>query len=187
MQKIDCPQNMWLATALVLLSADTKIFAATADCEENYLVDDLWISAWTNSGNWVGMPLENKTIKGGYQLKYDDVFNPYFSTSNPKGIIKKLSGDTIHQANFIYFINSSKYIKLIDKNCCLAYTAPDGFILFSPSSLKKAYLGDAWYLNKSHTEEFGERINPHWELKALINLEGGRYFPIQGPIEIFQK
>jgi len=187
MKKVDCDTNRWLAEALVLMSAETMVFAATASCDENYGPDDLWISAFTLNGNWVALPLENKAIKGGYQLKYDGEWNTYFSTQNPNGIMKKLSGDTIPETGFIYFINSSKYNKLVANNCCLAYLAPDGFILFSPKKLKEAFLGMAWYKNKSHTEEFGEWYNPHWEEKALINLETGTYYHIQGPIEIFLK
>lgn len=187
MRKVDCESNNWLAEALVVLSSVTNVFSATADCNENYNVDDLWISAYTTSGNWVALPLENKTIKGGFQLKYDGQWNDYFSVENPNGIMKKLSGDTIPQQGHIYFINSSKYNKLVANNCCLAYLAPDGFILFSPKSLRKAFLGMAWYKNKSHTEEFGEWYNPHWEEKAIINLEAGTYYHIQGPKEIFNK
>lgn len=187
MQKVDCPQNQWLARALVLLSANTKVFAATAECEENYLVDDLWISAFTKSGSWVSFPLENKTIKGMYQLKYNGQWNTYFDPSNPKGIMRKLSGDTIPTEGHIYILNSSKYDKLIDSEACLCYLAFDGFILFSPSKLKKAYRGEAFYLNKSHTEEFGEGYNPHWERKAIIDLEVGTYYQIRGPEEIFRK
>ena len=186
-RKVDCDSNRWLATALVLLSGITNVFAATADCNENYWIDDVWISAWTNSGNWVALPVENKTIKGGFQLKYEDGWNDYFDTTNPKGIVKKLSGDTIPVSGHVYFVNSSKYEKLIDSNACLAYLAPDGFILFSPSTLKKAYLGRAWYKNKSHTEEINPWYSPHWEEKAIINLEAGTYYRIQGPYDVFRK
>ena len=187
-KKVDCSSNRWLACALVLLSAETKVFAATADCEENYDIDDLWVSAFTKSGlNWTSMPLENKTIKGLFQLKYDEEWNSYFSTANPKGIMRKLSGDTIPEDGYVYIINSSKFEKLINRNAGLAYTAPDGFILFGPIALRRAYIGNAWYKNKSHTEEFGEGFNPHWELKALINLEKGTYYKVEGPREIFEK
>ncbi len=186
MQKVDCDSNRWLAEALVLLSGETNVFAATADCDENFGVDDLWISAYTTSGNLVGLPLENKTIKGGFQLKYEGEWNPYFSTANPKGISRKISGET-PENKYVYFINSSKFERLIENNACLAYLAPDGFLLFSPPSLKKAYLGDIWYLNKSHTEEFGEGYHPHYEPKALLDLEKGRYYKVKGPYEIFQK
>lgn len=186
MQKVDCDSNRWLAEALVLLSGETNVFAATADCEENFQVDDLWISAYTTSGNWVGLPLENKTIKGGFQLKYEGEWNPYFSTANPKGISRKISSET-PENKYVYFINSSKFERLIENNACLAYLAPDGFLLFSPKSLRKAYLGEIWYLNKSHTEEFGQGYSPHYELKALLNLEEGRYYKVKGPYEIFQK
>lgn len=187
MYKVDCESNRWLAQALVMLSADTKVFAATADCEENYGIDDLWISALTKSGNWTAMPCENKTIKGLFQLKYDGEWNSYFSTANPKGIMKKLSGDTIPVDKHVYFINASKYEKVIENHACLAYLAPDGFILFSPASLKKAYLGNVYYKNKSHTEEIKPWYHPHWEEKALIDLEAGTYYHIEGPIEIFKK
>ena len=187
MHKVDCDSNKWLAQALVLLSAETQVFAATADCTENFDIDDLWISAFTKSGNWTSMPIENKAIKGLFQLKYDGEWNSYFSTANPKGIMKKLSGSTIPEDGHVYFINYPKYEKLVENNAGLAYLAPDGFIIYSPASLKKAFLGKVWYKNKSHTEEINPWFNPHWEEKALIDLEAGRYFPIEGPIELFKK
>ena len=187
MRKVDCESNRWLAQALVLLSGETNVIAATADCDENYGIDDLWISALTKNQELVGMPLENKTIKGGFQLKYDGEWNPYFSTSNAKGIMKKLSGDTIPTDGHIYILNSSKFDKVIDANACLAYLAPDGFILFSPKRLRKAALGTAYYLNKSHTEEIRPWYSPHWEEKVIIDLEQGTYYHIQGPKYIFDK
>ena len=187
MIKVDCNSNKWLAQALVLLSAETQVFAATADCTENYAVDDLWISAWTKSGHWTAFPLENKTIKGMFQLKYDGEWNSYFSTANPKGIMKKLSGDTIPEDAIVYFVNATKFDKLIESNACLAYLAPDGFILFSPATLRKAYLGNVYYKNKSHTEEINPWFNPHWEEKALLDLEKGTYYKISGPRELFEK
>lgn len=185
--KVDCSSNRWLAEAMMLLSAETMVFAATADCEENYDIDDLWISAWTKGGQWTSMPIENKTIKGQFHLKYDGKWNDYFDVNNPAGITKKLSGSTIPAEGHIYFINKSKYDKLIERNAGLAYLAPDGFILYSTPTLQKAFLGYANYKNKSHTEEFNKYYNPHWETKALIDLEKGTYYSIDGPRDIFEK
>lgn len=186
MEKIDCERNRHLAERLVAHSAETMIFAATADCDENYGIDDLWVSAFT-IGGWIALPMENKTILGGYRLKYGDEWNDYFDTTNTRGIMRKLSGDTIPESGHIYFVNAYKFKKLIDYNACLAYLAPDGFILFSPHTLKKAFLGYAYYKNKSHTEEYSPYYNPHWEEKALIDLEVGTYYKDEGPIEIFMK
>lgn len=89
MLKKDCEINNWTATWLK--TNYDWISNATADCEENYDIDDVVFSATTISGDIIPKKLEVKSIKGGFQLKYDGEWNDWFSTDNPNGIIKKMN------------------------------------------------------------------------------------------------
>lgn len=86
----------------------------------------------------------------------------------------------------IYFLNAtdkynnthnSKWYKMNDNKVGLTLCAEDGIVMFSHSQLKKAFMGYAWYLNKAHTELYDKKIDPHYELKALIDLSKGSYYP----------
>ena len=88
MFKVDCEINSWISKWLV--EEYSWITNATADCEENYDVDDVVFSAVTKSGDIVGKYAEVKSIKGGFNFKYDGEWNNYFSTDNPNGIIKRM-------------------------------------------------------------------------------------------------
>lgn len=74
-------------------------------------------------------------------------------------------------------IHNSKWHKMLKNKTGLTLVAQDGIVMYSSSQLKKAFLGYAWYLNKSHTELYNKKYNPHWELKALIDLSKGSYYP----------
>ncbi len=82
-------------------------------------------------------------------------------------------------------VHNSKFYKMVDAHACLCYVAPDGLIFFNPTKLKDAVLGYAWYQVKGHTEEFGEKKQPVWELKVIIDLEKGSYHPANPPRELF--
>lgn len=224
MYKTDCEINTWVASWMV----DTYdwITNATADCEENFQVDDVVFSAATSSGEVIRKLAEVKSIKGGYQLKYDGQWNNYFSTDNPKGITKKMRFGNTPPSNIdilelpynwepvsftpeyapmpeewegkhIYILNAldkfnrahnSKAYKIFEKNASLCYVAPDGLLLFSPKTLRDAFLGYAWYQVKSHTEEVGDnRYCPAWELKAVFDLDKGIYHQAEPPKELFNK
>ena len=87
MKKTDCNINTWVAS--YLKDEFDWISDATADCEENYGVDDIVFTAVTKSGDYIVKPLELKSLKGiDYQLKPGGDWNDYFSTDNPHGITK---------------------------------------------------------------------------------------------------
>lgn len=191
-EKVDCAINQWLASDIVLKSGMTHVFAATADCFENHDVDDMWVSAFTKGG-WAAFPIENKSIQK-FPIMSGAGWNNYFSTSNPDGIITRLSGDCIPSTGHIYFVNAEdiygnmengKWKKMKNKGAGLAYIAYDGYLLFSPKTLEKAFIGYAWYYNRFHTEQYNKHYSPRWELKALINLDMGTYYKAEPPKEYF--
>ena len=84
-------------------------------------------------------------------------------------------------------IHNSKWYKMQKEKVGLTLCAEDGIVMFSHSQLKKAFVGFAWYLNKSHTELYDKEYNPHYELKALIDLSKGTYYPDVVNKELFKK
>jgi hypothetical protein len=190
MVKVDCAINKYVAQQLK--ENYEWIINATADCTENFGIDDIMFSAGTEE-NYIGVPCEVKSIKGGWQLKYDDDWNNYFTC----GIYNKL---TFHKepptvGTPIYFINATdyrgdyskgKYQKLLENHACLVYIAPDGMIIFSPKELKNAFVGYADYFVR-HTTEYGKNNKRLWETKAVLDLSQGTYVPCNPPIELFEK
>lgn len=222
MRKTDCEINNWLADWMV--DNYDWITNATADCTENYGVDDIVFSAVTINGDIIVKENEVKSIKGGFCLKYGDKWNSYFSTDNPNGIIKKMVFGNVpppipitdvpykwdssdnrpieapmppqFEHKYIYMLNAEdakhnilngKAYKVYDRNACLCYIAPDGMIFYNPTKLRDAFLGYAWYRNKSHTEEFGAKGKPTYELKAIFDLEKGKYNKANPPKNLFVK
>ena len=76
MYKKDCVANKYVASALV--NTYEWIVNATAECEEDYSVGDVVFSALTDD-TLSRHELENKRILGGWQIKYDGEWNPYFT------------------------------------------------------------------------------------------------------------
>ena len=223
MYKTDCEINQWVASWMK--GNYDWIVDATANCEENYQVDDIVFSGVTKSGDIIVRPQEVKSYKGGYQFKYDGQWSEYFSTDNPNGVVRKMMfGNTPpHDMNIldvpyhwdpptftpsyapvpeewkgkhIYILNAedkyhrvhnSKFYKMVNSHACLCYVAPDGLIFFNPTKLKDAVLGYAWYQVKSHTEEFGQKREPVWELKVILDLDKGSYHPATPPKELFEQ
>lgn len=223
MHKVDCEINNWVASWMV--GEYDWVVDATADCEENFQVDDIVFTATTTCGDRIIKQQEVKSLKGGYQFKYNGEWNEYFSVDNPNGIIKKMKFGNVPPADMdildvphqwepesfapsdesipenwkgkhIYILNAEdkyhrvhngKTYKIYDNNACLCYVAPDGLILFNPSTLRKAFLGYAWFQVKSHTEEFNKSYCPTWELKAVFDLDKGAYHSANPPKELFYK
>lgn len=190
MIRIECAANQYVAK--VLEEKVEPIFRATADCIETFGVDDIMFSAGTED-NFVGVPCECKTLKGGYQFQYDGDWNPYFTT----GIYNKLDfkGVPPSPGTPIYFINATdskgdyakgKYKKILENKGALTFFAPDCIILYTNKMLEKAFCGYADYYVR-HTTEFGKDYNRKWETKALIRLDMGLYIPCNPPIEYFEK
>ena len=189
MVRIDCKANQYVAKTLEEKVA--PIFRATADCYETYGIDDLWFSAGTEE-NYIGVPCENKTLKGGWQFKYEDEWNPYFTI----GIYNKLNfkSEPPEAGTPIYFINATdahgdyskgKYQKLIDNKASLTFLAPDCIIFYTWKMLKDAFCGYADYYVR-HTTEFGNNRRL-WETKAVLRLDKGLYIPCEPPLELFEK
>lgn len=180
MYKVDCEANKYVASALV--SVYSWIINATASCEEDYSVGDVVFSAVTD-GVLTSYDLENKRIMGGWQLKYSGQWNTYFTAD----IYDKLKFQTLppEEGTPIYFINDSKWNRLLDAHACLCFLAPDGILLFSHKELKEAFLCYADYYVK-HTTQFGNRTMS-WEKKAVLNLSKGAYVPLNPPMELFYK
>lgn len=88
MYKTDCKINNWVATWMV--GNYDWITNATASCQENYDIDDIVFSGVTMSGDIIVKKQEVKSLKGGFQFKYNGEWANYFSTDNPNGIIKKM-------------------------------------------------------------------------------------------------
>lgn len=223
MHKTDCDINRSVASWMK--ETFDWVTDATADCEEDYSVGDIVFSACTKSGEIIVKQQEVKSLKGGFQFKYDGQWNNYFSTDNPDGIIRKMVfGNTPPnnmsimdvpykwdpdsftptyedlpkewEGKHIYILNAEdkyhrvhngKFYKMVDNHACLCYVAPDGMIFFNPTKLKEAVLGYAWFQVKSHTEEFGEKRIPAWELKVVLDLDKGKYYPANLPKELFNK
>ena len=190
MIRIDCKANQFVAQTLQEKVA--PIFRATADCVESYGIDDIMFSAGTEN-NYIGVPCENKTLKGGWQFKYSGDWNPYFTAS----IYNKLTfvGEPPSAGTPIYFINATdakgdfkkgKYQKLIDNHASLTFFGPDGIIFYTWKMLKDAFCGYADYYVR-HTTEFGGNNKRLWEKKAVIDLSKGLYIPCEPPIELFEK
>lgn len=100
------------------------------------------------------------------------------------------------EGKHIYFLNAedmyhrvhnSKTYKMYQDNICLCYAAQDGLIFYSHPKLRKSFLGYAWYLNRAHTEEHNKKVAPHYELKAVFDLEMGAYHQMTPPKGLFNK
>lgn len=180
MQKIDCEANRYVASALVYVY--TWVTNATADCEEDFSVADVVFSAMTD-GELSQHLLENKRIMGGYQLKYDGKWNNYFTSD----IYDKLKFHTLspEEGTPIYFVNDTKWDRLLDAHACLCFLAPDGMLLFSQKELKEAFLGYADYF-VSHTTQFSNKKR-RWERKAILDLSKGSYVMLNPPMHLFIK
>jgi hypothetical protein len=178
--------------AKILVEKVAQIFRATADCSENYSIDDVWFSAWTNN-KIIGVPCECKTLKGGYQFKYDEEWNTYFTDDIYHKL--KFHSEPPESGAPIYFINATdaygdyekgKYNKLIVSGAGLTFLAPDSIIFYTNHMLKDAFCGYADYYVR-HRTEYGNNNKRLWETKALIRLDKGLYIPCSPPIEMFEK
>lgn len=180
MRRVEIDANKYVASALI--SAYPWVTNAIAPSEEDYTVGDVLFSAMTDCGV-IGYQLENKSILGGYQLKYNGQWNTYFTSD----IYDKLHFESLPPAEGtpIYFINDSKWNRLLDAHACLCFLAPDGMLLFSHKELKEAFLCFAdYYVSK--TTQFGNKKRG-WERKAVLSLEKGTYIPLNPPAYLFDK
>ena len=191
MYKVDCERNLYIAK--VLEESVPQIIRAVADCEENFDVDDVAVSALTKN-NLIGFPVECKTLLGGWQFQYSGAWNTYFT----EDIYDKLKFHSLPPEEGktpIYFINATdakgdytkgKWQKVLDAKGGLCFFAPDCVIFYTNPMLVNAFVGYADYFSCRKTE-YGHNYSRHWETKALIDLSKGLYIPCQPDIKLFEK
>lgn len=190
MDRIECPRNEYVAK--VLEDNLPQILKAKADCIEDFEIDDIMLSAVTNN-TIIGIPCENKTLLGGWQFKYDDEWNPYFT----EDIYDKLKfhGLPPEQGTPIYFINATdskgdyskgKYQKLIISGASLTFFGPDCVIFYTCKMMQDAFLGYADYFVRRKTE-YGRDYKRYWETKSILDLNKGLYIPCSPPLDLFEK
>lgn len=95
----------------------------------------------------------------------------------------------------IYFLNAedvnhnvrnAKTYKVYKNNACVIYVGYDGIFLFSPKTLKDAFLGYAWFKNRSHFQEIkNTESKPTYELKAVFDMDKAVYHQTYFPKELF--
>lgn len=189
--KSDYSANLFVAELLMSTWPSLK---AEVPQYENYGVNDIDFSAYTdNFLHYTYYPLENKTIKGGYNFFEDGEWRTYFTSD----IYKKLTfeNSAITSGLPVYFVNATdkygdfnkgKYKKILDAHGCLAFLAGDACLLFSPSALKEAFIGYADYF-VSHTTEFGKSGPRRPEKKAVLNLSKAYVLFCTTPSELLEK
>lgn len=172
--------------------------------DEDYYSYDISYTGQTKSGEEFTGTQEVKSIMN-YPLKENGEFRKYFkydiknkmrfgsvpspNEEIPEYWIHKPSNapmpDNIKDA-YVYILNASdsmnnlkncKWNHMMENKTGLTIVASDGIIMFNHKQLKSAFLGYAWYLNKSHTELYDKYVYPHYELKAIIDLTKGTYYP----------
>lgn len=119
--------------------------------------------------------------KQWYPKSYIPKYKPMPDSWKGKHIYMLNAEDKLHG------ITNCKTYKVFKKGACLFYIAQDGLILFTPKTLREAFLGYAWFKVKSHTTECGTiDKQPVWELKAFFDLDKGAYYPIELDKELFE-
>lgn len=169
---------------------------------EDFKPYDIIYTASTETREWVSTQ-EVKSIRG-YPLKADGKFRDYFkkdikhkmlfgnvppldkdlpkywhATPTNIGIPKNIEDKPIYFLNATDIngcIYNSKWYHILQNNTGLTIAAEDGIVMFSPGQLKKAFITYAWYWQPSHTELYNKKYDPHWELKAIIDLSKGSYY-----------
>lgn len=176
----------------------------SVEIQEDYQPWDITYTASTpNLETWVGRQ-EVKSILG-FPLKQNNKYRDYFkkdikskmvfgNVPDPEEELPKYWNEEPIDVGIpkevedkpIYFLNAtdkygciynSKWYKMENEKIGLTIVAEDGIIMFAPKQLKEAFITYAWYLNKAHTELYNKEYDPHWELKAVIDLTKGSYYP----------
>ena len=187
---IETARTDYVCCQLKTNSGSTGIVDYKISEMEDYKISDAWI---VSTGN-TEYPLENKTIKGGYNFKQDGQWRGYFTGADSNSIFKKFRSDcTIATGTPVYILNAetwdgeyegSKWDKMMkDPRSCLSVLAADGVVLFSHKTLMDAFLGFAYEWVR-HTEEFGRKGGFRWEKKAVYDLSKGLFIPGDTPAKL---
>jgi hypothetical protein len=185
----------------------------SVEAVEDYKPYDIVYTASTETKEWVSTQ-EVKSIRG-YPLKENGKFRDYFkkdiknkmmfgnvpslnkelpkywyATPTDIGIPKNIEGKPVYFLNATDVngcIYNSKWYHILQNNTGLTIAAKDGIVMFSPGQLKKAFITYAWYWQPAHTELYNKKYDPHWELKAIIDLSKGSYYEDVINKELFKK
>lgn len=131
---------------------------------------------------------EVKTSRN-HEIMMGSEFNPYFSTSNPLGILRytEIPKD-LAKDKHVYMINASsrisgrailldpkcKYCEIQNNRAALIYISRGGYLVWDYEALNKSFLG--FVRTKCyHTEDFRKDNTQEEEIKALYAFEGARY------------
>lgn len=163
------------------------IYTGFTVLEENHGVDD----AWLISNKHKAYPLENKSILDGWRFKEEGKkeFRDYFKVDLPN---KMRLECVIPEGTPVYYINAeadsgpSKWEKVNESGACLSILAADGLVIYSPETLKEAFLGYG-YDFVYHKTEFANKGEKRWEKKAILDLSKGLFIPCNTPKDIMTK
>lgn len=90
MTKMKTDAGLNTAVAEILPKKIDCILAAYAPEIENYDVDDIYFTGVTMTGKIVENIAELKSLKGGHYFKNNGVWNNYYSTDNPNGLLRNM-------------------------------------------------------------------------------------------------
>lgn len=183
---IERKRTEYVCGNIVMNSGTTAITGFTVQDDEDYKISDAWIVSTANTE----YPLENKTIKGGFNFKENGQWRTYFT----RDIYSKLNFEhDVTTGTPVYFVNAEdkygnmengKWQKLLkDDKSCLSFLAADGVVLFSHKSMVKAFVGFATYYTP-HTTEFGNKGPRKMERKAVLDLSQGLFIPCSTPTNL---
>ena len=124
-----------------------------------------------------------------HEIKMGSEFNPYFSVSNPLGILRYSEPlSPLPKDKHVYMINASSRIKgeakILDSRCkfqemlknqaVLIYISKGGYLIWDYAALDKSFLG--FVKTKCyHTEDFRKDNTQEEEYKALFAFEGAKW------------
>lgn len=150
--------------------------------QEDYKLD---LSLGTDFGE---VKAEVKTSRG-HEIMMGSEFNPYFSTSNPNGILRYSEPlNSLPLNKHVYMINASTRVKgeakpldprcklqeIIKNQAVLIYISKGGYLIWDYEALGKSFLGYVW-TKCYHTEDFRKDNTQEKELKALFAFEGAKW------------
>ena len=167
--------------------ANNLIYTGFTMIDENYGPDDAWLISKSHNA----LPLENKSILGNFRFKEEgeEEFRNYFKEELPNRM--RVDCD-IPEGTPVYFINAeadsgpSKWEKVNISGACVSFLAADGVVVYSPKTLKEAFLGYGSAF-VTHRTEIGKKGKKRWEKKALLDLSKGVFIPCNTPKELIIK
>lgn len=146
--------------------------------------------AWDYSFRWGGREygVELKTSRSPFNggRKYNFMENGNWDRGSYDGGVVPTGRTWMMNYYETDGVTPGKFLRMGD-NECLQYLFPDGWVIFSPRALKRAFMGKARYWGSRRSEFEREKAEPCWQWKAVINLEEGDFVPCTPPEEFFKR